>query len=193
MTTIIGLSGSLREHSFNTALLRAANTMLPEGVTLIVATIHGIPLFNEDDEARGYPLAVQQLKELIASADGLLLSSPEYNNSIPGVLKNAIDWLSRPGVDIPRIFGGKPVALMGASLGGFGTILGQNAWLAPLRALGVNPWTSGRMLVSRANHVFDPAGALTDPALREQLRTFVSGFAGYISENRGGVAHTKLS
>ncbi len=185
MIHLIGLSGSLRQSSYNTALLRAATTLLPDGVTLTVATIHGIPLFNEDDEVRGYPLAVQQLKELIASADGLLLSSPEYNNSIPGVLKNAIDWLSRPGAEIPRIFGRKPVALMGASLGNFGTILGQNAWLTPLRALGVNPWTSGRLLVPQANHAFDRAGALINPALREEIRIFIAGFTGFIAATRG--------
>lgn len=154
-------------------------------MTLTVNTINGIPLFNEDVEAQGYPIAVQELKELIASADGLLLSTPEYNNSIPGVLKNAIDWLSRPGADLPRIFGHKPVALMGASLGGFGTVLGQNAWLSCLRALGVNPWTGGRMLVSRASQAFDAEGNLSDPALREQLREFLAGFAGFINHTRG--------
>jgi chromate reductase len=185
MIHLIGISGSLRRGSYNTALLRAAATMLPDGVILTVATIQGIPLFDEDIEAREFPAAVQELKDLIASADGLLLSSPEYNNSIPGVLKNTIDWLSRPGADIPRVFGEKPVALMGASLGGFGTILGQNAWLSPLRALGVNPWTNGRLLVSRASKAFDRDGVLIDPELSLQLRTFIAGFAGFITETRG--------
>ncbi len=188
MINILGLSGSLRRGSYNTALLRAATTLLPDGVKLTVTTIHGIPLFNEDDEDDAYPPAAQQLKDLLIAADGLLLCSPEYNNSIPGVLKNAIDWISRPGSDIPRVFGGKPVALMGASLGGFGTILSQNAWLTPLRALGVNPWTGGRLLVSKASQSFDSAGALIDPALRDQLKTFVAGFAGFITENRGPAA-----
>ena len=185
MIHLIGLSGSLRQGSYNTALLRAAATMLPVGVTLTIATIRGIPLFDEDVEAREFPVEAHELKELIASADGLLLSSPEYNNSIPGVLKNAIDWLSRPGSDIPRVFGGKPVALMGASLGDHGTILAQNAWLTPFRALGVKPWTSGRLLVSRASNAFDRAGALTDPGLREELKNFMAGFAGFITETRG--------
>jgi NAD(P)H-dependent FMN reductase len=189
MIKIIGLSGSLRLHSYNTALLRTAATLVPADVTLTVNTINGIPLFNEDVEAQGYPVAVQELKELIASADGLLLATPEYNNSIPGVLKNTIDWLSRPGDDIPRIFGNKPVALMGASLGGFGTILGQNTWLSCLRALGVNPWTGGRMLVSRASNSFDADWVLTDAALREQLHGFLAGFARFIAD--GKIARTK--
>ena len=181
---LIGLSGSLRRRSYNTALLRAAATLTPAGTTLTVATINDIPLFSEDDEALGYPAPVQSLKQLIAASDGLILCTPEYNNSMPGVLKNTLDWLSRPADDIPHIFGGKPVALMGASLGGFGTILSQAAWLAPLRALGVDPWTGGRLLVSRASHAFDAEGQLTDVALREQLRGFLAGFATFADRAR---------
>ena len=116
------------------------------------------------------------LKDAIAAADGLLLVTPEYNNSIPGVLKNAIDWLSRPPADIGRVFGGKPVALMGASPGGFGTILAQNAWLPVLRTLGLELWSEGRLLVSRAQAVFSEDGTLSDPKIREQLRTFLQEF-----------------
>jgi chromate reductase len=177
MTKIIGLSGSLRKGSYNTALLHAAAAMMPEGATLTVKTIHGIPLFNEDVEsAEGIPEIVSALKESIAAADGLLLSTPEYNNSIPGVFKNAIDWLSRPPADIKRVFGGKPVAVMGTTPGGFGTILSQNAWLPPLRTLGTNPWFGGRLVVPHADKMFDSSGQLTEPAVREQLRKFVSGF-----------------
>ncbi len=108
MTTIIGLSGSLRQGSYNTALLHAAAALMPDGASLTVKTIHGIPLYNEDEEdAHGIPPLVQELKASIVAADGLLLSTPEYNNSIPGVFKNAIDWLSRPGADIPKVFGVK--------------------------------------------------------------------------------------
>ncbi|MGA3007361.1 MAG: NADPH-dependent FMN reductase, partial [Opitutaceae bacterium] len=118
MATLIGLSGSLRKGSFNTALLNAAAGLMPEGARLEVKSIHGIPLYNGDDEAaRGIPSPVQELKAAIAAADGLLLATPEYNHSIPGVFKNAIDWLSRPSADIPKVFGGKPVALIGASPG----------------------------------------------------------------------------
>jgi chromate reductase len=185
MPTIIGLSGSLRKGSYNTALLHAAAGLIPEGVILTVKTIHGIPLYNQDEEtAHGIPQVVQELKTAIAAADGLLLSTPEYNNSIPGVFKNAIDWLSRPSADIPKVFGGKPVALIGASPGPYGTLLSQSAWLPTLRTLGTKPWFGGRLLVSKADEVFDPAGQMTDAALKERLRKFLAGFARFAAEER---------
>jgi chromate reductase, NAD(P)H dehydrogenase (quinone) len=111
---------------------------------------------------------VSELKEAITAANGLLLVTPEYNNSIPGVFKNAIDWLSRPPTDIQRVFGGKPVALIGASPGGFGTILSQNAWLPVPRTLGAELWPEGRLLVSRAQGVFDESGTLTDAEVQQR-------------------------
>jgi chromate reductase, NAD(P)H dehydrogenase (quinone) len=96
--------------------------------------------------------------------------------SIPGVFKNAIDWLSRPPADISRVFGGKPVAIIGASPGGFGTILSQETWLPVLRTLGTRPWFGGRLLVSRAATVFDESGRIVNDATREQLRQFIDGF-----------------
>lgn len=178
--TILGLSGSLRAGSLNTALLRAAAQLVPEGVTLEVATVHGIPLYDGDAEAQdGLPDSVNALKARVLAADALLLATPEYNNGIPGVFKNAIDWLSRPPADIPRVFGNRPVALIGASPGGFGTVLAQQQWLAVLRTLGMRPWWGGRLMASRAHRAFDAAGALTDDALRAQLRDFVRGFADF--------------
>ncbi|HEX7891032.1 MAG TPA: NADPH-dependent FMN reductase [Ramlibacter sp.] len=177
MPTVLGLSGSLRAASFNTALLRAATQLMPAGATLEVATLHGIPLYDGDAEARdGIPAAVQALKERIVACDGLLLATPEYNNGVPGVLKNGIDWLSRPPADIARIFGDRPVAVMGASPGGFGTVLAQNAWLPVLRTLGTRPWFGGRLLVSRAGQVFDEAGAMVDEKMKAQLQQFLAGF-----------------
>ncbi|MGH6930819.1 MAG: NADPH-dependent FMN reductase [Dongiaceae bacterium] len=182
MIRIIGISGSLRKASFNGALLRAAAQSCPENAHIELATIHGIPLYNADDEAgSGIPPLVESLKQMIADADGLLLATPEYNNSIPGPLKNAIDWLTRPPADIPRVFAGKPVALIGVTPGGFGTVLAQDAWLAVFRTLGMKPWFGGRLLVSRAESVFDEAGAITDTALLDRLRGFIHGFAEFVN------------
>lgn len=181
MTTIIGLSGSLRRGSFNTGLLRAAVGLAPEGVALEIASLRGIPLYDADQEAaEGVPDLVSALKDRIASADGLLIATPEYNNSIPGVAKNAIDWLSRPPADIPRVFHERPVAVIGASPGGFGTTLAQTAWLPVLRTLRMRPWFGGRLMVSRAGNAFDATSTLTDESVREQLREFLAGFARFV-------------
>jgi len=178
MTKIIAISGSLREKSFNTALVKAAADMFPEEFT--IGSIAGIPLYNADiEESEGIPDVVSSLKDQIAAADGLLLVTPEYNNAIPGVFKNAIDWLSRPAKDIPRVFHNKPVAVTGASPGGFGTTLAQTAWLPVLRTFRTRPWFEGRLLVSRAAKLVDSEGVLTDDETLERLRSFVSGFIDY--------------
>jgi NAD(P)H-dependent FMN reductase len=175
--TFVGLSGSLRQGSYNSALLRAAAGLMPAGETLSVASIRGIPLYDGDVEAQhGIPEDVTRLKDAIADAQGLLLVTPEYNNSIPGPFKNAIDWLSRPPADIARVFGGKPVAMIGASPGGFGTVLSQNAWLPVLRTLGTRFWSEGRLLVSRASGVFADDGTLTDAKVQAALEKFLDGF-----------------
>lgn len=182
MATIIGISGSLRRQSFNTALLRTAAGLMPSGSVLDIRTLHGIPLYNVDEEAEhGIPPAVATLKDAIVAADGVILATPEYNNSIPGVFKNGIDWLSRPPADIKRVFGGRPVAIMGASPGQFGTTVSQVAWLPVLRTLGMNLWTGGRLVVPRAGKVFDADGTMIDDAIKEQLQDFVAGFHAFAS------------
>jgi len=182
MTMIVGIAGSLRNDSHNAALLRAAAQLVPEAVTLDIASIRGIPLYDGDVEAaQGLPTAVTELKDRIAAADGLLIATPEYNSSIPGVLKNAMDWLSRPGDDIGRVFGDKPVALTGATPGGRGTVLSQTAWLPVLRALGMRPWFGSALYVAGAHKLFDADGNLVDDPMRERLRKYVAGFANFIS------------
>jgi chromate reductase, NAD(P)H dehydrogenase (quinone) len=157
---------------------------MPESAEISIGTIRGIPLYDGDVEAaNGIPEPVRLLKDDIAGSDGLILATPEYNNSLPGVFKNAVDWLSRPPGDIKRVFGGRPVALMGASPGDFGTILSQNAWLPVLRTLGAELW-EGRLLVSRAQGVFDAEGKLTDEKFREQLKAFVVGFVRFVEAGK---------
>ena len=185
MVKLIGVSGSLRQGSFNASLLRAAAELMPPAAKLAIGTLRGVPLYDADVEAsEGIPAAVVALKESLAGADGLLLATPEYNNSIPGVTKNAIDWMSRPASDIARVFRGKPVALMGASPGGFGTILGQNAWLPVFRTLGAQLWSEGRLLVSRASTVFANDGTLSDPKVRQALQGFLADYVAFVQSNR---------
>ena len=180
MTNMIALSGSLRRASFNAGLARAAASLSLSGVTVKAMGIHGIPLYDADSEAEdGIPDAVTHLKDALRAADGLLLVTPEYNNGVPGVFKNAIDWASRPASDIGAVFGAKPVAIIGASPGGFGTMLAQNHWLPVIRTLGMKPWFEGRLMVSRASGLFDDDGNLTDDSTREKLRNFVKGFAAF--------------
>ncbi len=174
--TILGLSGSLRKASFNAGLLRAAAETAPEGTQIQIGSIAEVPLYDGDLEAaEGLPQAVQTLQSQLGAADGLLLVTPEYNNGVPGVFKNTLDWMSRgPGL---KLFEGKPVAVIGASPGGFGTIMAQDHWLPVLRTLKTRPWFEGRLMVSRAGGLFDQDGNLTDDATREQLAKFVAGFA----------------
>lgn len=184
MAKLIGISGSLRRSSYNTALLRAAAQAIPAGSELGVETLHGIPLYDGDIEANeGIPPTVVTLKNAIAAADGVLLVTPEYNNGIPGVFKNAIDWLSRPPSEVKRVFSDKPIALMGASPGNFGTTLSQAAWLPVLRTLGTRVWFGGRLMVSRAASVFDDTGALKDAAIQDQLKHFMLGFVDFVARS----------
>lgn len=177
MIKIIGISGSLRSKSYNTALLRVAAGMMPQGSELIIASIAAIPLYNQDIETGlGIPPAVVELKNMIEESNGIILATPEYNNSMPGVLKNAIDWLSRPPSDVKKVFGGKPASIMGASPGRFGTILGQDSWLSVMHILGMQVWGGERLRVANAAHIFDENGLLVDRRTEEQIRKYVHEF-----------------
>jgi NAD(P)H-dependent FMN reductase len=181
MTTIIGLSGSLRKASYNAALLRAAADLAPKGMEVEVESIAGIPLYDGDlEQERGLPEPVARLKNRIAAADGLLIATPEYNNSMPGVLKNAVDWLTRPPKDISSVFGDKPVAILGATPGPGGTRLSQAAWLPVLRTLGTRAWSGKQLYVAGAGGVFDAGGQLIDEKIRKLLTEFMAGFAKFV-------------
>ena len=178
---LIGLSGSLRAGSLNTKLLQEAGRLCPAGVELIEGSIRGVPLYDGDVERdQGIPSAVETLKDQVAGSDGLLLVSPEYNNSIPGVFKNAIDWMSRPSTDIARVFGGKPFAITGASPGNFGTLLSQEAWLPVMRTLGTVPWFGAKLMVSRAGTVIQD-GRIVDESTQKKLRDFIASFSAFVA------------
>jgi chromate reductase len=182
MRKIIGIAGSLRKASFNAALLRAAAELTPAGTELEIASIASIPLYDGDLESeQGIPEAVAALKDRIAAAAGLLLVTPEYNNSVPGVFKNAIDWLSRPAKDIPRVFGDKPTALIGATPGMGGTRLSQTAWLPVLRTLGTRAWSGKQLYVAGAGQVFDAEGKLVDERVKKLLAEFMNGFSAFVA------------
>lgn len=174
MTRILGISGSLRKGSYNTALLRAAEERFHPLIE--IGDIGEIPLYNADIESDAVPEPVLQLKSRLMEAGGLLLVSPEYNSSIPGVLKNSIDWLSRPSLDVSNVFRGKPVAVIGASPGGFGTITAQGAWLQVFHGMGARFFSAKRLMVSGASRVFDEHGNLVDETLSERLDQFIGAF-----------------
>lgn len=181
---VVGLSGSLRVKSLNSALLRAATELAPAGLELEVGSIRGIPLYDADaEEEAGLPEAVVTLKERVARADGLLLVTPEYNGSIPGVFKNAIDWLSRPASDIGRVFGNKPIGVIGASPGRMGTIGAQTAWLPVFRALGAIPFLGKSAYIGGASRAFDAELRLTDEASQKVLIDYLAAFAVFVERH----------
>ena len=172
---ILGIAGSLRKASFNRAALRAAQELVPAGATLDVFELDGIPPFNQDLE-RSLPPRVAELKAAIRASDAVLLVTPEYNFSVPGVLKNAIDWASRPHGD--NAWDGKPVAVMGASIGALGTGRAQYHLRQMFVFLNMHPVNKPEVMISSAAQRFDEQGRLVDETSRklvgELLQALVS-------------------
>lgn len=163
---VLAFSGSLRQASFNSGLIRAASELAPQGVVIAQADISAVPLYNGDDDGDNKPAAVDHLAQQVIQADALLFATPEYNYSIPGVLKNAIDWLSRvPG----SIFAGKSAAIMGASMGGMGTSRSQYHLRQVLVYLDVHPLNKPEVFVSAAHQKCDANGDLADEKTREMI------------------------
>lgn len=175
---VAGFAGSLRQGSFNRALLRAAVELAPERMAIETLDIADIPLFNADVEAQGDPEPVAAFKRAIGAADGLLIATPEYNLGVPGVTKNAIDWASRP----PResVLDGKPVAVMGATPGMGGTARGQSQLRQAFVFTNSYAMPQPEVLVRRASDLFDADGRLTDESTREHLVKFLNAFADWI-------------
>jgi chromate reductase len=169
--TVLGICGSLRAASFNRAALRTAIELKPAGMTIETADIGSIPLYNEDVRALGFPPAVERLRAQIAAADALLFVTPEYNYSMPGVLKNAIDWASRPP-DQP--FAGKPVAMMGASAGTGGTVRAQYDLRRSCVFLDMHPLNKPEIFIGQAQTKFDASGRLTDDVARGLIRDLLA-------------------
>lgn len=164
---VLGISGSLRKASFNTAALREAMTLAPEGMSIELADISDIPFYNDDVYEQGYPPAAQRFREQIRQADALLIATPEYNYSIPGVLKNAIDWASRPP---EQPFAGKPAAILGASGGRMGTVRAQYHLRQVMVFLNVWALNQPEVMISSAQNVFDEDGRLKDDFIRDLIR-----------------------
>jgi chromate reductase len=179
---IVGISGSLRHGSLNSAALRAAQGLAPTGMRIGIASIADIPLYNDDVRAVGVPAAVTSLAAQIAAADGVLIATPEYNYSIPGVLKNTIDWLSRTQ---PQPFDGKPVAIMGASMGALGTGRAQYDLRKVFVFLNGMVMNRPEVMVGAAHTKFDAEGKLTDAATGEFLGKFLAAFGDWVARHKG--------
>jgi chromate reductase len=178
---ILGIAGSLRRGSFNAAALRAAQELAPAGTTIDIFHIAPIPLYDEDVKVQGFPPVVTDLRARIKAADGLLLATPEYNYSTSGVLKNAIDWASRPP---EQPFDGKPIALMGASGGALGTARAQYHLRQMFIFLNAHMLNRPEVMIGGAPSKFDAEGKLTDQATRDFLGTMLTAFKAWIEKLR---------
>lgn len=176
---VLGISGSLRKASYNTAILRVARELAPAGMRIKIRTLEDIPAYNEDLWTEGYPGPVQALRRQIADADAVLVATPEYNTSIPGVLKNAIDWVSRPP-DQP--FDGKPIAILGATPGRLGTARAQSHLRQCLVSLNGLVLNRPQVMAAGAGSIFDDSGRLTDESTREHIAKLLDALARWIQK-----------
>lgn len=172
--SVLAICGSLRQGSFNMAALRAAIAVKPANMTVTVADIATIPLYNEDVRAQGFPPPVETLRQQIKVADALLIACPEYNYSMTGVLKNAIDWASRPP---EQPFAGKPLAIIGAAAGMAGSARAQYDLRRSCVFLDVHPLNKPEVLIGQAQNKFDADGNLTDEVARNLLRDLMANLA----------------
>lgn len=183
MNKVCICSGSLRSGSLNTALVRAACALFPDQLSAL--SIREFPLYNQDLENREFPAAVLAFQQALHESPGLIVVSPEYNRSVSGVMKNALDWCSRAAGGYKRVLEGKAVALAGASPGRFGTSSAQSAWLPVMSSLGANVWGGSPFLAGGAGTSFDENGALTDSELQERLQHWIEGFLEFAQERAG--------
>jgi chromate reductase, NAD(P)H dehydrogenase (quinone) len=176
---IIGISGSLRKASYNTSLLRALISLQPHGMEIEPIRLNGIPIYDGDDEkATGKPATILELDQKIRAADGVVIVTPEYNFSIPGGLKNAIDWLSRGSSPLK----GKRVGIMGASDGPIGTARSQYQLRQTLQSQESIVMPRPEIFVSTAHDKFDAKGTLTDAATLERLKKWLKAFADWVEK-----------
>ena len=175
---VVGIAGSLRPGSYNMALLRAAQEIAPDTMQIRIHELSEIPFFREDVERTGIPTAVARLREAVGACDGFLVATPEYNHGVPGVMKNAFDWLSRPPGKSVLI--GKPSAIVGASPGQTGTARAQSQLRQSFVFTNTPVLLQPEILVGRAHEKFDSDGHLTDTATRQVLARFVEAFAAWI-------------
>jgi chromate reductase, NAD(P)H dehydrogenase (quinone) len=181
---VLAFAGSLRKASWNRGLLRAAQQAVPSDVTIEIVDIADIPLYSEDVRQQGFPLAVQDFRDRIRAVDALLIATPEYNYSVPGVLKNAIDWASRPP-DQP--FQDKPIALMGASAGMFGTTRAQHHLRQSFVFLDGRLLARPEVLIPAAAQKFDEQGNLTDEPSRKLVADLLVALAAWTRRLKGSI------
>lgn len=178
---VVGIAGSLRVGSLNRALLQAAAELAPATLEVVLHGLSEVPLYNADDEAAGVPRAVQGLRDAVRQADAILIATPEYNHGVPGVLKNAIDWLSRPPID--SALNGKPCGIVGASPGMTGTARAQSQLRQAFVFTNTHVMQRPELLVAQAHAKFDSEGRLTDDGTRKHLTVFLNEFVKWIERS----------